>query len=175
MKKKLILLAMTVIMAMTSLTGCVTTQQEAQSAGADASSEEENVLNVYTALEDEQVTDYLEEFKELHPDVTVNVTRESTGVITSRLLAEKDNPVADVVWGLSATSLLVLKQEGMLEPYAPEGVDRILPQFKDTDETPSWVGIDAWETAWIVNKEVLKSHRDRHRSDFLSGSSGSEV
>ncbi len=158
MKKKLILLAMTVIMAMTSLTGCVTTQQEAQSAGADASSEEENVLNVYTALEDEQVTDYLEEFKELHPDVTVNVTRESTGVITSRLLAEKDNPVADVVWGLSATSLLVLKQEGMLEPYAPEGVDRILPQFKDTDETPSWVGIDAWETAWIVNKEVLKSH-----------------
>lgn len=158
MKKKLILLAMTMIMAMTSLTGCVTTQQEAQSAGADASSEEENVLNVYTALEDEQVTDYLEEFKELHPDVTVNVTRESTGVITSRLLAEKDNPVADVVWGLSATSLLVLKQEGMLEPYAPEGVDRILPQFKDTDETPSWVGIDAWETAWIVNKEVLKSH-----------------
>lgn len=158
MKKKLILLAMTVIMAMTSLTGCVTTQQEAQSAGADTSSEEENVLNVYTALEDEQVTDYLEEFKELHPDVTVNVTRESTGVITSRLLAEKDNPVADVVWGLSATSLLVLKQEGMLEPYAPEGVDRILPQFKDTDETPSWVGIDAWETAWIVNKEVLKSH-----------------
>lgn len=59
---------------------------------------------------------------------------------------------------LSATSLLVLKQEGMLEPYSPEGVDRILPQFKDTDETPSWVGIDAWETAWIVNKEVLKSH-----------------
>ena len=158
MKKRFALLAMAAVMAMSTLTGCVTTQEEAQAAGADASAEDENVLNVYTALEDEQVTDYLEEFKELHPDVTVNVTRESTGVITSRLLAEKDNPVADVVWGLSATSLLVLKQEGMLEPYAPEGVDRILPQFKDTDETPSWVGIDAWETAWIVNKEVLKSH-----------------
>ena len=158
MKKRIVLLAMAAVMAMGTLTGCVTTQQEAQAAGTDAAAEDENVLNVYTALEDEQVTDYLEEFKELHPDVTVNVTRESTGVITSRLLAEKDNPVADVVWGLSATSLLVLKQEGMLEPYSPEGVDRILPQFKDTDETPSWVGIDAWETAWIVNKEVLKSH-----------------
>lgn len=158
MKKRFALLAMAAVMAMGTLTGCVTTQSEAQAAGGDAASEDESVLNVYTALEDEQVTDYLEEFKELHPDVTVNVTRESTGVITSRLLAEKDNPVADVVWGLSATSLLVLKQEGMLEPYAPEGVDRILPQFKDTDETPSWVGIDAWETAWIVNKEVLKSH-----------------
>ena len=158
MKKRFALLAMAAVMAMVTLPGCVPTQSEAQAAGGDAASEDESVLNVYTALEDEQVTDYLEEFKELHPDVTVNVTRESTGVITSRLLAEKDNPVADVVWGLSATSLLVLKQEGMLEPYAPEGVDRILPQFKDTDETPSWVGIDAWETAWIVNKEVLKSH-----------------
>lgn len=158
MKKRFAFLVMAAVMAMSTLTGCVTKQSEAQATGADASAEDGNVLNVYTALEDEQVTDYLEEFKELHPDVTVNVTRESTGVITSRLLAEKDNPVADVVWGLSATSLLVLKQEGMLEPYAPEGVDRILPQFKDTDETPSWVGIDAWETAWIVNKEVLKSH-----------------
>lgn len=157
MNKKLVALAMTAILAMGSLTGCVTTQDSAESS-ASAESGEDNVLNVYTALEDEQVTDYLEEFKELYPDVTVNVTRESTGVITSRLLAEKDNPVADVVWGLSATSLLQLKQEGMLEPYAPEGGDRILPEFKDTDETPSWVGIDAWETAWIVNKEVLKEH-----------------
>ena len=114
------------------------------------------VLYVYTALEDEQVNDYLKEFKEQNPDITVNVTRESTGVITSKLLAEKDNPVADVVWGLSATSLLVLKQEGMLEAYAPEGVENILPQFKDDAEVPSWVGIDAWETAWVVNKEVLK-------------------
>ena len=100
---------------------------------------------------------YLEEFKEQNPDVTVNITRESTGIITSKLLAEKDNPVADVVWGLSATSLLVLKQEGMLEPYAPAGVENVLEQFKDDADVPSWVGIDAWETAWIVNKEVLKS------------------
>ena len=158
MKKRVVLVAMAAMMAMSALSGCVTKEGEESQTSANTQAEEENVLNVYTALEDEQVSDYLEEFKEQNPDVTVNVTRESTGVITSRLLAEKDNPVADVVWGLSATSLLVLKQEGMLEPYAPEGVDRILPQFKDTDETPSWVGIDAWETAWIVNKEVLKSH-----------------
>lgn len=153
--KKTVVLAMAAIMAVTSLTGCVT---KANADGStQASQNDENVLNVYTALEDELATDYLEEFKELYPDVTVNVTRESTGVITSKLLAEKDNPVADVVWGLSATSLLVLKQEGMLKEYAPEGVENILDQFKDSAEVPSWVGIDAWETAWIVNKEVLKS------------------
>ena len=158
MNKKVIALAMTAILAMGSLTGCVTSQEAAESSPASAEASDENVLNVYTALEEEQVEDYLTSFKEAHPDVTVNVTRESTGVITSRLLAEKDNPVADVVWGLSATSLLQLKQEGMLEPYAPEGVDRIQPQFKDTDEPPSWAGIDAWETAWLVNKAVLAEH-----------------
>ena len=65
--------------------------------------------------------------------------------------------MADVVWGLSATSLLVLAQNDMLEAYAPEGVDRILPEFKDDADVPEWVGIDAWETAFIVNKEVLQS------------------
>lgn len=153
--KKVFVLAAVTALAVSTLSGCVTKTEVAKSAGKAA--EDEKVLNVYTALEDEQVTDYLEEFKELYPDVEVNITRESTGVITSKLLAEKENPVADVVWGLSATSLLVLQQEGMLEAYAPEGVDRILPQFKDDAEVPSWVGIDAWETAWIVNKEVLQS------------------
>lgn len=155
--KKIVVLAMAAMLTVGSLTGCVTRANADGTENGSAKSEDENVLNVYTALEDEQVSDYLTEFKEENPDVTVNVTRESTGVITSKLLAEKDNPVADVVWGLSATSLLVLNQDGMLDPYAPEGVDRILTQFKDTAEVPAWVGIDAWETAFIVNKEVLKS------------------
>lgn len=154
--KKAIVLALAAMLSVSVLTGCVT-RADASGAGKDGKAADENVLNVYTALEDEQVADYLKEFKEQNPDVTVNVTRESTGVITSKLLAEKDNPVADVIWGLSATSLLVLDQNGMLDAYAPKGVDKILPEFKDSAKVPSWVGIDAWETAFIVNKEVLKS------------------
>ncbi len=155
--KKLVALAMVMVIAAGTLTGCVT-KTNGEGSVVSSDEQDEKVLNVYTALEDEQIADYLEEFKEQNPDITVNVTRESTGVITAKLLAEKENPIADVVWGLSATSLLVLKEEGMLEKYAPDGVENILPQFKDTAEVPSWVGIDAWETAWIVNKEVLKEH-----------------
>lgn len=79
MNKKVIALAMTAILAMGSLTGCVTSQEAAESSSASAEASDENVLNVYTALEEEQVEDYLTSFKEAHPDVTVNVTRESTG------------------------------------------------------------------------------------------------
>ena len=171
MKKRIVSMMLAALCCMGMLTGCVTsadsaadTSAAAEGGQAAAEKEEasagldENTLNIYTALEEEQVAEYLEDFKTKYPDVTINITRDSTGIITAKLLAEKDNPQADVVWGLSAANLLVLDGEGMLEPYAPEGVDRILPEFKDASETPKWVGIDAWETAFLVNKEVLASH-----------------
>ena len=64
-------------------------------------------LTVYTAIEAEDLKRYAEEFNKAHPDIKVNFVRDSTGVVTAKLLAEKDNPQADVVWGLAATSLLI--------------------------------------------------------------------
>ena len=77
-------------------------------------------ITVYTALEDDQLAAYKEAFEKNHPDIKINWVRNSTGPITARLLAEKGNRQADVVWGLAATSLLVLDAEGMLEGYAPK-------------------------------------------------------
>lgn len=153
--KRLYALLLAGLMGVSVLTGCVQNKEEAQEK-TEAVVLDENVLNLYTALEDEQISDYLEGFKAKYPDVTVNVTRDSTGIITAKLLAEKDNPQADVVWGVSAASLLVLDGQDLLEPYAPVGVDRILPGFKDSAPVPKWVGIDAWETAFLVNKQVLE-------------------
>lgn len=107
-------------------------------------------------MEDEQVTDYLAAFNEEYPDIKVNVVRESTGIITAKLIAEKDNPQADVVWGTAASSMMVLDDMGALKGYEPEGCDRILPQFKSDKEVPTWVGIDAWETAFTVNTQELE-------------------
>lgn len=114
---------------------------------------------VYTALEDDQIPRYLESFKQQHPEIQVKIVRDSTGIVTARLLAEKANPQADVVWGTAATSLLILEQEGMLEPYAPKGVERILPQFKDTANPPRWVGIDAWETGFCINTMEMEKNK----------------
>jgi iron(III) transport system substrate-binding protein len=113
-------------------------------------------VSVYTALEDELVTEYLKDFNQKHPNIKVNVVRESTGIITARLLAEKDNPQADLVWGTAASSMLVLDNQGLLEPYSPEGVNSVLPQFKSSKSVPTWVGIDAWETAFVVNTVELE-------------------
>lgn len=140
-----------------ALTSCSGDSGESGNASAEETGAVEKAtegeITVYTALEDEQVSTYLEAFNEEYPDITVNVVRESTGIITARLLAEKDNPQADVVWGTAASSMMVLDDQDGLKAYAPEGVDRILPEFKSDKEVPTWVGIDAWETAFVVNTE----------------------
>ncbi|MFR4798242.1 MAG: extracellular solute-binding protein, partial [Lentihominibacter sp.] len=151
MKKKLlsVLLSVTVLASALSFTAC----SDKDKNGNTDEKATEGELTVYTALEDEQVSTYLEDFNKKYPDIKVNVVRESTGIITAKLIAEKDNPQADVVWGPAASSMMVLDDQGGLKGYAPEGVERILPEFKSDKDTPTWVGIDAWETAIVVNTE----------------------
>jgi iron(III) transport system substrate-binding protein len=108
-------------------------------------------LTVYTAVEADDLKKYAARFNEDHPDIEIKWVRDSTGVITAKLLAEKANPQADVIWGLAATSLLVLKPEGLLVPYAPKGVDKLDAQFRDKDNPPAWVGMDAWVAAICFN------------------------
>jgi iron(III) transport system substrate-binding protein len=108
-------------------------------------------LTVYTAVEAEDLKRYADTFNKDHPDIKINWVRDSTGIVTAKLLAEKNNPQADVVWGLAATSLLLLKSEGMLEAYSPAGVDKLDPKFVDKSNPPAWVGMDAWVAAVCYN------------------------
>jgi len=108
-------------------------------------------LTVYTAVEAEDLKRYADAFNADHPDIKINWVRDSTGVITAKLLAEKDNPQADVIWGLAATSLLLMKGEDMLEAYAPAGVDQLDPKFVDSSNPPAWTGMDAWVAAVCYN------------------------
>ncbi|MDC4404690.1 ABC transporter substrate-binding protein, partial [Acinetobacter baumannii] len=62
-----------------------------------------------------------------------------------------------VLWGVAATSLIILDDKEMLEPYAPKGFDKVNPAFKDDKKVPSWVGIDAWMTGITVNTKELKA------------------
>lgn len=113
-------------------------------------------LKVYTALETEQLRPYAKAFNKQYPDIKIKWVRDSTGIVTAKLLAEKNNPQADVVWGLAATSLLVLKEQNMLQPYAPTGLEKLSPKFRDNDSTPSWVGMDAWMGALCFNTVEAK-------------------
>ena len=108
-------------------------------------------LLVYTALETDQLKAYEEGFKKVNPNIDLKWVRDSTGVITAKLLAEKANPQADLVVGTSASSLAVFANEGMLQPYAPKGLDKISPQYRDPRNPPEWVGMDVYGAAICFN------------------------
>ena len=108
-------------------------------------------LTVYTALETDQIKAYQTAFEKANPTIEIVWVRDSTGIITARLLAEKANPKADVVMGLAATSLAIFETEGMLVPYAPAGLNRIAPQYRDPKNPPSWVGMDVWGATICFN------------------------
>jgi iron(III) transport system substrate-binding protein len=103
---------------------------------------QKTTLTVYTALENDQLAPFKTAIEQAVPDVSVTWVRDSTGVITARFLAEKDNPKADIVLGLAASSLLLFKKAGLLEPYQPKGADALKAAFRSPDG--SWTGQDAY-------------------------------
>ncbi|MCD9119747.1 putative 2-aminoethylphosphonate ABC transporter substrate-binding protein [Cupriavidus sp. UGS-1] len=112
---------------------------------------QKTTLTVYTAWEIETLKPYAEGFAKVAPDIELKYVRDSTGVITAKALAEKANPQADVIAGLAASSLELLKQEGMLQPYTPKGFERLTRDYSDKATPPSWVGLDVWGATVCFN------------------------
>lgn len=83
----------------------------------------------------------------------------STGVM-NRLLAEKDNPQADLYWANEPIRAEVLKQRGVAEPYRSPAAKGIPKLFRDPKAY--WTGFSARLRVLIVNTSV----KDPPRSVF---------
>lgn len=108
-------------------------------------------LLIYTAYSPEDLPQIEEAFERAHPDVDLTFHRDSVGVIVARLLAEKDNRQADLVTAIAPASMLRLKAEGMLEAYAPKGIERYDPRFVDSDDPPYWAGMGIFTSVVCLN------------------------
>ena len=106
-------------------------------------------LTVYTALENDQLKPFKDEIEKAVPEVDIQWVRDSTGVITARVLAEKASPKADLVLALAASSLLLFNKEGLLDSYVPVGADKLKPQFRPADGM--YIGHDAWVAVICYN------------------------
>jgi iron(III) transport system substrate-binding protein len=75
----------------------------------------------------------------------------STGVM-NRLIAEKDNPQADVFWANEPIRAEVLKQKGIAAVYRSAQAAGIPDAHKDPDGF--WTGFSARARVFVVNKQV---------------------
>ncbi len=120
--------------------------------GSKESGGASNEVVVYTALEEDETADYLEIAKKELPDLKIKWVRYSTGELAAKVIAEKDNPQADVIWGSAVTS--IAKLTDLFEPYKAAGWDKIPAEFKDPNGY--WTAIDMYVAAFCVNTDRLK-------------------
>lgn len=106
---------------------------------------------IYTALEEDETADYLALAKKEMPDLEIKWVRYSTGEVIAKLIAEKGNPQADVIYGTAVTELDRVKD--LLVPYKAKDFDKIGKAFKDPNGY--WTAIDMYVAAFCVNKDRI--------------------
>ncbi|NVK20319.1 MAG: ABC transporter substrate-binding protein [Methylocystaceae bacterium] len=119
-----------------------------------ATSAQAGELTVYTALEEEEIASYVEAAKTAMPDVELNVLRLSTGKLGARLLAEADNPQADVIWGWAVTAMMDPQVLALLESYKAKGADVLGKEFRDPEDR--WFAPIGYMGAFCVNTARLE-------------------
>ena len=108
-------------------------------------------LTLYTAIENDQLGPFKQAIEAAVPEVEVVWVRDSTGVITARFLAEKDNPRADIVLGLAVTSMIQFEKMALMETYEPKGADKLKPEYRDSTPPYTWTGMDAYLSVVCFN------------------------
>ncbi|MGG7177919.1 extracellular solute-binding protein [Clostridium paraputrificum] len=121
-------------------------------------SNSDNTVTIYTAHYEDQIEEYLTDFNKKYPDIKVNIVRDGSGVVAAKLLMEKDNPRADIVWGLPGSNALILDRFNAFAPYDSPMRSNIEPRFYDqVNSVPTWVGTSAWMTVLTVNTKELEA------------------
>ena len=98
-------------------------------AGIALTAQAKTELIVYTAVEADELAKFKQAIETDYPDLDIKWVRDSTGIITTKLLAEKANPQADVVWGLAVTSIKLLADQGYFQPDARKGLEKLDPKY----------------------------------------------
>ncbi|MGL6064020.1 MAG: ABC transporter substrate-binding protein [Fusobacteriaceae bacterium] len=123
------------------------------SCGKDSNKEKRRTILAYTAMENEYISEYTEAFSKKYPNIKIEVISSATGEMLAKLIAEKKNPQADVIWSLS--DIMILEKDDILKAYIPsEGFSEIPLKYKDS--SGYWVGTSVWMLGLGINTEELK-------------------
>ncbi|MBN2312154.1 MAG: extracellular solute-binding protein [Candidatus Hydrogenedentes bacterium] len=111
---------------------------------------------VYTALDQTYSEPILDDF-EAQTGIRVKVAYDTeatktTGLV-NRIIAEKAVPRADVFWNNEVAQTIVLKNQGLLQPYESPATERIAARFKDNDGY--WTGFAARARVIIYNTDLV--------------------
>lgn len=112
-------------------------------------------LDVYSIMPESFAVPFFEEFTAA-TGIKINFVRHSAGEVLARLIAEKNNPRVGMIFGGPADTFAAAVKEGVLEPYAPAGVEAIPELYRDANN--NFIGIGLNPIVFLTNKEFLKDN-----------------
>lgn len=124
-----ILLAMVLLISAVGCSGSSTEDSGTTDASDSSSSTEGGSLVIYTNSGSDGRDEWLTK-RAAEEGFNVTVVN---GAIVSRLIAEKNAPIADIIWGLNSFSYEILKDEGVLEAYTPSWADEVTEGLNDEE------------------------------------------
>jgi len=110
-------------------------------------------LNVYSIWPENWARPMFEEFEKA-TGIKVNFLRFSSGEALARIIAEKNNPRVDVLFGGPVETHAAGIKEGIFEPYRPPAYGILPSRFKDPEGY--WVGIADDPLVFMSNNKFLK-------------------
>ena len=117
--------------------------------------DEGTVLNAYSIWPENWATPMFEEFEKA-TGIHVNFMRFSSGEALARVIAEKENPQVDVLFGGPIETFGAGVREGVFDAYKPPAYDKLEERFRDKDGY--WTAIADDPLCFMSNKEFLKEN-----------------
>jgi iron(III) transport system substrate-binding protein len=112
-------------------------------------------LNAYSIWPENWARPMLQEFEKA-TGITVNFVRFSSGEALARLIAEKNTPRVDVLFGGPVETFAAGVREGIFEPYQPPAAAALPARFKAADG--SWTAIADDPLVFMSNSRFLKDN-----------------
>jgi iron(III) transport system substrate-binding protein len=112
-------------------------------------------LNAYSIWPENWARPMFEEFEKA-TGIKVNFVRFSSGEALARVIAEKNNPQVDVLFGGPVETFAAGVTEGVFEPYKPPSFARLPPRFRHPDG--QWIAIADDPLVFMTNDKFLKEN-----------------
>jgi iron(III) transport system substrate-binding protein len=114
-----------------------------------------DTLNVYSIWPENWARPMFEEFEKAS-GIKVNFVRFSSGEALARVIAEKNNPRVDVLFGGPVETFAAGIAEGVFEPYKSPSSSKLPARFRHPDG--QWTAIADDPLVFMSNDKFLKEH-----------------
>lgn len=110
-------------------------------------------LLIYTPHGQDLLKDFVDRYKQVHPETDVQFLDMGSREVFERVRAERNRPQADLWWGAAHTTFQQAAEENLLAPYRPTWADKVPAAARDAQDR--WYGTFETPEVIVYNSDAV--------------------